>query len=315
MRLERVERPGERLDPAGERVLRPERVEQQDEQRAEVGDGQPAERARQQQPELEPRPRIQPRRHAPGEPGRDAARSGVGVTSVGSVIGDGHGAMAKGSPGVARGALRPSLATAGVSAAKRGPGLDPVVLVLAGRRRRRRRRSRPAAWSSTRSCRSRPRRSRASARSDRARASRRSRTPAWLVGASPNQTVAWPFASADAMWSIHLYMQLGCLASAWIIQVSDQPVGPFVGQDAGDRLALALQQVDLELPGRADARRRRRCTTPSGRCSCPSTAAPASRCFSSRSMAASNWASLSWYGLVMPRSGCVAIRCSAASAM
>jgi len=30
-----------------------------------------------------------------------------------------------------------------------------------------------------------------------------------LVGASPNQTVAWAFASADIMWFIHMYMQFG----------------------------------------------------------------------------------------------------------
>ena len=54
------------------------------------------------------------------------------------------------------------------------------------------------------------------------------------------------------MWSIHLYMQFGCLASEEIIQVSDHPVEPSFGRIAstgGDflsawtRFAMTCQVV------------------------------------------------------------------------
>ena len=163
-----------------------------------------------------------------------ARRTGLGRRcgwSVAVVIG--HGVEEReGSPGSnVRGARRLRWRSGrGSGAAELRPGLDPVVLGLAGRGRVRRRRSRPAVCSSTRSCRSRPRRSRASARSDPARCVSASSQACWLVGASPNQTVAWPLASADIMWSIHMNMQFGCLAFAAIIQVSDQPVEPSSGR-------------------------------------------------------------------------------------
>ena len=62
--LERRERPGERLDLPGERVLRPERVQQQDEQRAEVGDDQPAERRQQETGQPQAASWIEPSRQA-----------------------------------------------------------------------------------------------------------------------------------------------------------------------------------------------------------------------------------------------------------
>ena len=55
-----------------------------------------------------------------------------------------------------------------------------------------------------------------------------------------------------------MYMQLGCLASELIIQVSDQPVAPSFGRKpwlAGTRchrLAFALEGEVLVLPGGAD---------------------------------------------------------------
>ena len=115
----------------------------------------------------------------------------------------------------------------GSAAAELGPGRDPVVLVLqvvAGPRRR----SRPAGWPSSGPCRSRPRPSRGSPRSGRARAFGDAQASG-LVGASPNQTVAWALPRRDIMWSIHMSMQFGCCAFA-IIQVSDQPVEPSSGR-------------------------------------------------------------------------------------
>src|SRR5262245_5276651 len=51
-----------------------------------------------------------------------------------------------------------------------------------------------------------------------------------LAGASPNHSATAAFASGDTMWSIHRYAQLGCLALAAIIQVSDHPVAPSAGR-------------------------------------------------------------------------------------
>src|SRR5439155_12629144 len=53
-----------------------------------------------------------------------------------------------------------------------------------------------------------------------------------LDGASPNQTATWALTLGDVIQSIHLYMQLGCLARLYIIQVSDQPVEPSLGRTA-----------------------------------------------------------------------------------
>ena len=58
------------------------------------------------------------------------------------------------------------------------------------------------------------------------------------------------------MWSIHMYMQFGCLAFDASIQVSDQPVAPSFGSvvliftlSASSRLAITCQVVPMtELP-------------------------------------------------------------------
>src|SRR5918995_2228440 len=57
------------------------------------------------------------------------------------------------------------------------------------------------------------------------------------AGASPKYAATLALASGLMMWSIHRYMQFGCLASELIIQVSDQPVASSSGRkpcDAGD---------------------------------------------------------------------------------
>ena len=49
-----------------------------------------------------------------------------------------------------------------------------------------------------------------------------------------------------------MYMQFGCLALDEIIQVSDQPVEPSVGQDRLDLVLVGREEVGDDLPGRAD---------------------------------------------------------------
>src|SRR3954453_9278700 len=71
-------------------------------------------------------------------------------------------------------------------------------------------------------------------------------------GASPKNSATCALALGLMMWSIHLYMQFGCLALDEIIHVSDQPVEPSLGSIAatgGDflsawiRLAITCQVV------------------------------------------------------------------------
>src|SRR5690349_19690520 len=50
------------------------------------------------------------------------------------------------------------------------------------------------------------------------------------AGASPKNCATSAFACGEVIQSIHLYMQLGCLAFELIIQVSDQPVAPSFGR-------------------------------------------------------------------------------------
>src|SRR5918994_981999 len=75
-------------------------------------------------------------------------------------------------------------------------------------------------------------------------------------GASPNHSATPAFAFGEMMWFIHMYMQFGCLASEWIIHVSDQPVEPSFGSvvstgtlSAVSRFAITCQVVPTtELP-------------------------------------------------------------------
>src|SRR3954452_21469114 len=77
-----------------------------------------------------------------------------------------------------------------------------------------------------------------------------------LDGASPNHSATAALAFGDTMWSIHMYMQFGCLALEEIIQVSDQPVAPSFGSvvligtlSASSRFAITCQVVPIvELP-------------------------------------------------------------------
>ena len=208
----------------------------------------------------------------------------------------------EGSPGRRRGARRCQRRRCRSAQAPRsvGPGLDPVVLVLAGRGRVGRRRSPPAGWSSTRPCRSTPRRSRGSARSGRARASRRSRRPAWLVGASPNQTVAWRV-GLGRHHVVHPHVHaVGVLGLRWrssrcrTSRSSPRPAGR--PRSAGSRACSRLTWYCQDRPDDDVAGAR---TTRSGRCSVPQYSGAVRRAAaSSRSIAASNCASLSWYGFV-----------------
>ena len=76
----------------------------------------------------------------------------------------------------------------------------------------------------------------------------------WLDGASPNHSATAAFAFGLMMWSIHLYMQLGCLALDAIIHVSDQPVEPSEGSVVliGTGFFSPWQQVRDHLPRGAD---------------------------------------------------------------
>src|SRR5215210_4560748 len=74
----------------------------------------------------------------------------------------------------------------------------------------------------------------------------------WLDGASPNHSATAAFAFGEMMWSIHMYMQFGCLALAAIIQVSDHPVAPSFGSavligtsSASSRFAITCQVVPI----------------------------------------------------------------------
>jgi hypothetical protein len=69
-------------------------------------------------------------------------------------------------------------------------------------------------------------------------------------GASPNHSATAALAFGEMMWSIHMYMQFGCLAFEEIIQVSDQPVAPSLGSvvstftlSACSRFALTCHAV------------------------------------------------------------------------
>ena len=50
------------------------------------------------------------------------------------------------------------------------------------------------------------------------------------AGASPKNSATSALTFGSTIQSIHMYMQLGCLASELIIQVSDQPVAPSFGR-------------------------------------------------------------------------------------
>src|ERR1700754_314627 len=69
-------------------------------------------------------------------------------------------------------------------------------------------------------------------------------------GASPNHSATAALALGEMMWSIHMYMQFGCLAFELIIQVSDQPVAPSLGSvvwtltlSASSRFAITCHVV------------------------------------------------------------------------
>src|SRR3954447_2172120 len=71
-----------------------------------------------------------------------------------------------------------------------------------------------------------------------------------LDGASPNHSATWALAFGEMIQSIHMYMQLGCLALEEIIQVSDQPVAPSLGSvvligtlSPSSRFAITCQVV------------------------------------------------------------------------
>ena len=49
-------------------------------------------------------------------------------------------------------------------------------------------------------------------------------------GASPNHSATSALTFGEMIRFIHMYMQLGCLAFAAIIHVSDQPVAPSLGR-------------------------------------------------------------------------------------
>src|ERR1044072_3402150 len=71
-----------------------------------------------------------------------------------------------------------------------------------------------------------------------------------LDGASPNHSATAALAFGEMMWSIHMYMQFGCLALEEIIQVSDHPVAPSFGSttsigtlSASSRFAITCHVV------------------------------------------------------------------------
>src|SRR3954453_5128872 len=71
-----------------------------------------------------------------------------------------------------------------------------------------------------------------------------------LAGASPNHSATAALAFGEMMWSIHMYMQFGCLALVETIQVSDHPVAPPFGRttstgtlSASSRFAITCQVV------------------------------------------------------------------------
>ena len=194
------------------------------------------------------------------------------------------------------------------------PGLDPVLLVLQVVARPCRR-SPLAASPSTRpfvvGLVGRVRH----ARSGRARWSRHSRRPAgwWAPRRTRPSPARWPRpmpcdpSTCTCSW--------GAWRLGMIIQVSDQPVEPSSGEHRRDRPVLALQQVRHELPRRADDDVARGVRGHLVGVGAPVEGAVVALLLSSRSIAAWNCASLSWYGFLIPRSGCVVMRCSAASAM
>ena len=132
--VERLQRPVERSHLAGEGILRPEGVHQQDEQRAEVDDHDPAERDEEEEPQLCPGPRVQPAGDAPSATGGGARGRVRGV-------GGGHrpiqlrGGLPREMPPRGASMVSVQACPAASAAAERGPRLDPRVLVLAGGRR------------------------------------------------------------------------------------------------------------------------------------------------------------------------------------
>ena len=172
------------FDLSGERIPGPEGVQEEDDERSEV-DRRPSRTAAPAGAGGAARlggHTATPRSAVPGWAPRAAMRPVRQRSWRGTVL---PGGGAAGEPTVSQ-----LCRGQGSAAAELRPGLDPVVLVSHDRGRVRHRRSPPGRCSSTRPCRSRPRRSRASARSDRARSSRRSHRPAgW---SAPRRTRRWP---------------------------------------------------------------------------------------------------------------------------
>src|SRR3954452_11716008 len=116
------------------------------------------------------------------------------------------------------------------------------------------------------------------------------------------------------MWSIHLYMQFGCLALDEIIQVSDQPVAPSLGLVVSTLIFLsALMTLAWYCHAVPIA------MSPPSKPVISSVEVPqylltSSFWVFSSATAAASCLSSSAYGFLMPRSGWVAIRYSAASA-
>ena len=196
------------LDLAAQLAERPEGGDQQDRQRPEVADHQPADRTGQQRPDLKPGTTVEevgePAAHRPPRRRRLLPAASTAV----------HRDLAS------------------CSALDLRPALDPLVVGLAHARRGRRRSPRPA------SSRidlvevllvRRRGRSRSAPCPRSARTTSRSR--------APRRTTRPPAALASGlmMWSIHMYMQFGCSASELIIHVSDQPVAPSSGRTTSSR--------------------------------------------------------------------------------
>ena len=235
------------LDLAAELAERPEAGDQQDRERPQVADHQPADGAGQQRADLQPPAAVE----EVGEPAahRPPRRRRLRVSGF-------HG-------------IPSSLQRASLSPLDLGPALDPLVVCRAD----------VTAVVSAVGDRSRPvvevvevllARRRRTPRSASCR--RSGRTPSRCAGASPNHSATSAFACGSMMWSIHMYVQFGCSASELIIQVSDQPVEPssgIVGRRPARSSACSVRY--WYLPGRADRRCRRWRTPGSPSCSPTST--------------------------------------------
>ena len=122
------ERPGEWLHRSGERILLPEGIEEQDEQRPEVGDRQPADRPARRLPSWTQRrgySHVAMRRAALGR-GAVGGGSGVVVTAVMDPVDGWAPRVGPGEPQLSY----VGWCSRGSGAGGAGPGLDPVVLVL-----------------------------------------------------------------------------------------------------------------------------------------------------------------------------------------